>query len=90
MRQCMCQEQRKLLHEISVVDFIIVEMTLYLDTHKDESDAIDYFNHYVRLKNQLMKEYAAKFYPLTLYTADGYSKEWKWGMAPNPWEGEIY
>lgn len=83
-------EQKKLLHEISVVDFILVEMTQYLDTHPFETHAIDYFNHYCRLKNQLMKEYSAKYYPLSISTADGYSKEWRWGLAPNPWEGELY
>ncbi|HKM03647.1 MAG TPA: spore coat protein CotJB [Lachnospiraceae bacterium] len=80
-------EQQEMIHEISIVDFVLVEMTLYLDTHPMESEAIDYFNHYCKIKNKLLKEFAAKFYPLTLSTADVYSKEWKWALAPLPWEG---
>ena len=90
MRNFCSLEQRKMLHDISTVDFIVVEMAEYLDTHPQDSKAIDFFNHYTRLKNQLTKDYAAKYAPLTLATADGYSKEWKWGLQPNPWEGELY
>ncbi|MBQ8327279.1 MAG: spore coat protein CotJB [Lachnospiraceae bacterium] len=89
--KCACSaEQKRLLHDISVVDFVLVEMTLYLDTHPHETDAIDFYNHYCRIKNQLMNEYANKFYPLSLSTCDNYSKEWKWALSPLPWEGAWY
>ncbi len=45
------------------------EMTLYLDTHPYETEAIDYLTYYVRRKNQLMKEYAYQYGPLTIVTA---------------------
>ena len=80
-------DQKRLLKDISIIDFVLVEMTEYLDIHPEESQAIDYFNNYVRLKNQLLKEFSAKYYPLTLTTADTYCKEWKWALAPLPWEG---
>lgn len=79
-------EKTRLLHHIGVVDFVMVELTLYLDTHPKDKEALEYFNHYSRVKHQLMKEFAAKFYPLSRDYADC-GKEWTWVMAPNPWEG---
>ena len=63
-------EQEKLLHNIRLMDFVIVEMNLYLDTHPTDTEAVDYLKHYVRMKNQAMREYASKYTPLSLATAD--------------------
>lgn len=81
-------EQEKLLHNISLMDFVIVEMTEYLDTHPSDMEAIDYLKHYVRMKNQALREYASKFSPLTIASADAAScSEWTWATTPMPWEG---
>ena len=81
-------EQEKLLHNISLIDFVIVEMNEYLDTHPTDTEAADYLKHYVRMKNQALREYASKFSPLTIATADASSsKEWTWATTPMPWEG---
>ena len=77
-----------LLHEISKVDFAVVEMTLYLDTHPDECEAIAYLNHYVKLKNQLEKEYSYKYEPMSVALApESDGNKWLWALAPMPWEG---
>lgn len=78
--------KEQMLKDISIVDFVMVELMLYLDTHPFDRNALEYFNHYARIKSQMMKEFAQKYYPLTKDLADC-SKEWKWGMAPLPWEG---
>lgn len=80
-------EQERMLCDIGMVDFAVVELTLYLDTHPQDKTAMEYFNHYNRIKNQLTKDYAVKFGPLNLSVADTYSKEWKWALQPMPWEG---
>lgn len=77
-----------LLHEISKIDFAVVEMTLYLDTHPHEREAIAYLNHYVKLKNQLEKEYSYKYEPLSVsYANESDDNKWLWALAPMPWEG---
>lgn len=87
MNYKMNTEQEHMLHDIGVVDFVTVEMTLYLDTHPMDREAMEYFNHYMRMKNQLMRDYAAKYGPLSLSAADNSCKEWKWATQPMPWEG---
>ncbi len=77
-----------LLHEISKVDFAVVEMTMYLDTHPHEKEAIAYLKHYLKLKNQLEKEYSYKFEPLSVSLAcESDDSCWQWALAPMPWEG---
>ena len=78
--------QEQMLKDIGIVSFVVVELTLYLDTHPYDRNAIEYFNHYNRIKNQLTKEFSQKYYPLTTDMA-ACSKDWSWGMAPLPWEG---
>ncbi|MEG1847651.1 MAG: spore coat protein CotJB [Lachnospiraceae bacterium] len=80
-------EQAKLLHEIGMTDFVVVEMAEYLDTHPHDQEAIEYFNYYAGLKNRMMAEYAEKYYPLTLATANNSGKEWEWGLQNPPWQG---
>ncbi|MCM1185305.1 MAG: spore coat protein CotJB [Lachnoclostridium sp.] len=78
--------QEQMLKDIGIVSFVVVELTLYLDTHPFDRSAMEYFNHYNRIRNQLVKEFSQKYYPLTTDMADC-SKDWRWGMAPLPWEG---
>lgn len=87
MNYSMGTEQKNMLHNIGVVDFVTVEMAQYLDTHPHDREAIEYFNHYMRMKNQMMRDYAVKFGSLSLSVADSCSKEWKWALQPMPWEG---
>ncbi len=78
--------KEQMLRDIGIVDFVLVELMLYLDTHPFDRNAMEYFNHYNRIKNQMEKEFSQKYYPLNKNLADS-NKEWRWGMAPLPWEG---
>lgn len=86
LRGCRKSERERMLENIGMVDFVVVEMTEYLDTHPDDRNALEYFNHYNRLNNKMKAEYAAKFGPLTLADSEPYQKEWRWGMEELPWE----
>lgn len=81
-------EQEKLLHDIGILNFVTIELSLYLDTHPADRNAMEYFNHYNHMTKQAKKEYAEKFGPLTLDTADTTDcGTWKWATLPMPWEG---
>lgn len=79
-------EKEQLLQDIGMADFVLTDLTLFLDTHPHDRRAMEYFNHYNRIKNQMEKEFSQKYFPLNLRHADC-SKEWRWGEAPLPWEG---
>ncbi len=78
--------KEQMLKDISIVDFVLVELTLYLDTHPFDRSAVEYFNHYSRIKNRMSKEFSRQYFPLTKDFAES-SNEWRWGAAPLPWEG---
>ncbi len=78
--------KEQMLWDIGMIDFTLVELVLFLDTHPFDRSAMEYFNHYTRIKNQLEKEFSQKYFPLNKSLAES-NKEWRWGMAPLPWEG---
>jgi spore coat protein JB len=81
-------EREQLYHDIGVIDFVIIEMTEYLDTHPSDREAMEYLSHYVRMKNQAMREYAMKYEPLRISDTDsGSQNEWKWATTDFPWKG---
>ena len=67
--------KEKLLYDIGVVSFVVVDLGLYLDTHPTDCKAMEYYNHYNHIRKQLMKEFSEKYYPLTMDMAEC-SKEW--------------
>lgn len=80
-------EKKKLLHYIDMVSFTVYDTQLFLDTHPDDKEALEYFDHYNRARNRAMNEYAARFGPLTISTAAG-DRNWQWATGPWPWEME--
>ena len=82
------QEGMRMLNDIRIVDFVLVDLSLYLDTHPFDQEAMEYFNHYVRIKNKMSRDFSMRFFPLTTDQAES-KKEWIWGAAPLPWEGEC-
>ena len=45
--------------------FAISDITLFLDTHPKDPDALDYFQHMKHKYNHFVAEYETKFGPLT-------------------------
>ena len=82
------QEGMRMLNDIRIVDFVLVDLSLYLDTHPFDQEAMEYFNHYVRIKNKMSRDFSMRFFPLTTDQAES-KKEWRWGAAPLPREGEC-
>ena len=82
------QEGMRMLNDIRIVDFVLVDLSLYLDTHPFDQEAMEYFNHYVRIKNKMSRDFSMRFFHLTT-DQDESKKEWRWGAAPLPWEGEC-
>ena len=76
----------QMLRDISIIDFTVVDLSLYLDTHPDDHTALEYFNHYNRINHQMKKEFSKLYYPLSLQYADG-NDDFRWATAPMPWEG---
>lgn len=78
-------EYYRQLEELQVIDFVIVELNLYLDTHPNDHDAIRQYNEYVKMRRPLVKKFEKEFGPLTV--GSSYSKyPWEWKESPWPWQ----
>lgn len=55
--------EEKKLHDIGIADFVLTDLMLYLDTHPSDQKAMEYFNHYARIKTQMEREFAQRSLP---------------------------
>lgn len=79
-------EYYQLMEQLQTIDFILVELTLYLDTHPDDHDAIKQFNHYAKDRKQLKKAFESQFGPLMQYGNSYSAYPWNWSTSPWPWQ----
>jgi spore coat protein JB len=80
------ENYRKELEELQKVDFALVELTLYLDTHPTDMQAVQQFNQLAQRRQQLANEFEMKFGPL-LQFGHSYSRfPWQWIDSPWPWQ----
>lgn len=80
------QEYYRLLEEIQAVDFVLVELTLYLDTHPKDEQALKQFNQYAVYSKQLKANFEEKYGPLQQYGNSVSENKWDWAKSPWPWQ----
>ena len=79
--------RKDLLMQIGHASFAVDDVKLYLDTHPRDQEALDFFYEYNKKRNQLLKEYAKYYGPLTVDTAvPSCSDRWNWINEPWPWQ----
>ncbi len=79
--------RESLLAWINQVSFAVNEMTLYLDTHPDDEDALTFFREKLKMRQEALETYARFYGPLTIDTAnDNMSRSFQWVQQPWPWE----
>ena len=71
--------------ELQVLAFAIQELALYLDTHRDDRDALELYQAYQEMYHNGMLEYTKKHGPLNHKTPTN-GKEFNWLDDPWPWE----
>ncbi|MEK8126810.1 spore coat protein CotJB [Paenibacillus filicis] len=74
------------LKELQAVDFVIVELTLYLDTHPDDQQALEQYNRFVHHRMQIAQQFQVEFGPLTSFGYSFSQAPWQWKEAPWPWQ----
>jgi len=79
------RERLELLKEIMAVDFSLVELNLYLDTHPMDQRALNLNNDYVMKHKMLRERYEKEFGPLSHRFVSGCPYEW----IQDPWPWEI-
>ncbi len=80
--------QSQLLRYIDAVSLALDDVTLFLDTHPHNKEAMEYYNSYKEKRMQAVKDYTKYYGPLNRYNVNC-SNEWQWNQGPWPWQGEV-
>lgn len=80
-------EAKSALKQLMEIDFSILELSLYLDTHPEDRRALAQHNYYVEQRKPLVKKLERLYSPLTIFTKAGYP--WAWLNQPWPWRIEF-
>ena len=71
--------------ELQVLAFAIQELALYLDTHRDDQEALELYQQYQQMYRNCSDQYSEKFGPMN-HRSPTTGKEYQWLNDPWPWE----
>ena len=71
--------------ELQTLAFAINELALYLDTHRDDEEALELYHQYQDLYHKGMMAYSKERGPLA-HNCPGQGKSYNWLNDPWPWE----
>ncbi|GAA5415396.1 hypothetical protein Pryu01_00420 [Paraliobacillus ryukyuensis] len=75
-----------LLEQIQAIDFVLVELNLYLDTHPNDAESIQQFNQCSYESRKLKKQFEKQFGPLMHFGYSYSNYPWDWIDVPWPWQ----
>ena len=75
------------LAELQALEFVLLELGLYLDTHQDDTEAFALFKQYSAIEKAARSAYEAKHGPLTKKMSAN-AERFSWLKDPWPWNYE--
>ena len=73
------------LGELMAIDFVADELSLYLDTHRDDKEAFDVYQSVLALSKEAHERYTKTCAPIVKNDMLG-MRDYAWLNAPWPWE----
>ena len=81
-------EKDALLKQITVLDFMAVDLHLFLNTHPDDVEALNMYNDVIANADKARQCYEQQYGPLTAYRSKGW-EGWTWKDCPWPWQSKF-
>lgn len=78
-----------LLNRLTVLDFMAVDLHLYLDTHPDDKEVIEKYNAVIEEADEVRYEYEKNFGPLCSFRSTSPNCHFKWIDCPWPWTNKF-
>ena len=72
------------LTELQALEFVVLELGTYLDTHPNDKEAFALFQQYVAMERSAKQAYEATYGPLTR-SASAAGESYQWLHDPWPW-----
>ncbi|WP_194841467.1 spore coat protein CotJB [Sporosarcina obsidiansis] len=82
-------EQRAMLKEVQQADFVVVELTLYTNTHSNDEEALEQWRLAIKEAARARKAYEKRYGPLSLLSVpseQAIEMGWRWNQPPWPWQ----
>ena len=77
-------EQHEMLKQLSALDFLLVDLQLFLDTHPGDRNALNLYNQVLAKADVMRNLYQQKYGPLTSFRSPS-AYPWQWINCPWPW-----
>lgn len=75
------------LTELQALEFVVLELGLYLDTHPDDEEAFSLFRQYVAMEKAAKTAFESKYGPL-FQSSTAANDNYRWLEGPWPWSYE--
>ena len=80
----------ELLNSLTSLDFMAVDLGLYLNTHPMDSDAIATYNKVITAVDTVRMNYEKQFGPLCSFRSYAQNtSDWQWKNNPWPWQADF-
>ncbi len=76
----------KQLCDLQAIDFVLVDLTLYLGTHPNDANALQQYNDNTLMRHQMAANFEMSYGPLISYGRALSPNNWKWECPPWPWQ----
>jgi len=77
--------RQEAMRKLMEADFVAYELLLFLDTHPDDSAAMDKYTEAVKKAAEIRGEYEKNYGPITAASAAG-KTPWQWIVSPWTWQ----
>lgn len=78
--------RQEMLRKVQMLGFVLVDVNLFLNTHPDNTAALNFYDKYNALYQQAVAEFEENYGPLC---ATGVNVEDGWSWINNPWPWEM-
>lgn len=82
-------DRDSILKRLTILDFLAVDLQLYLDSHPNDENAIEKYNSVVDEADSLREQYEKLFGPLFGFRSYSKRDEFNWIDDPWPWEMDF-
>lgn len=79
-------ERNKLIRQIHALDFSLLELNEYLDTHPSDMKALKMLEIYRAKRQECIQMYESRFGPYVQTVDDVRGDRWTWIDNPWPWD----
>lgn len=83
-------DRDELLKKLSELDFIAVDLALFLNTHPENTEAIQAYNQVITAADAVRMKYEEAYGPLCSFRSyASNTNHWEWTHDPWPWQANA-